>query len=415
MTDAPSPTVSAPGREAAAPAPRVLLQPKAWRRFAQGAPWAFSNEIQMDNAARKRPPGALARLCLPEGDPVALVQFNPHSLIAAREVTRDPAALEAGAPPADWLEARLERAARLRERLFDAPFYRLVHAEADGLPGLVVDRFGGLFVVQANTAGMDRLAARIDAALIDRFGAHAILHRFDSPARAQEGLPQRVELTRGRVEGPIELAENGCAFFADPLAGQKTGWFYDHRDNRAFAARLAAGARVLDLFGYAGGFAVPAAKAGAERVVTVDRSADALALASRAADANGVADRIETEQADVFRSLERRTAAGERFELVIADPPAFVKARKDLKQGARAYRKLARLAASAVADGGALLLASCSHLVSEDVFLEECRRGLLDAGRGARILRRAGAGPDHPLHPHLPESGYLKALVFALD
>ncbi|MEQ8602400.1 MAG: class I SAM-dependent rRNA methyltransferase [Marivibrio sp.] len=397
------------------PARKILLQPKAWKRFAQGAPWAFSNEIQMDNAARKLAAGSVVRICLPEGEPIALAHFNPHSLIAARELSRDPAALEAGRLQDGWLQARLARAASIRERLFDRPFYRLIHAEADGLPGLVIDRYGPVFVVQANTAGMDRLLPEIDAALTETFGAAAIVHRNESASRALEGLTQIVAVSRGTVDGPIAVEENGCAFFCDPLAGQKTGWFFDHRENRAAAARFAPGARVLDLYGYAGAFAIPAAKAGAAEVVTVDRSKEALALCAQAAEANGVADRVRGEKADVFTWLERATADGARFDLVIADPPAFVKARKEIKQGARAYAKLARLAARATAEGGTLLLASCSHLVDEALFLEECRRGLTEAGRSARLLRRGGAGPDHPLHPALPESGYLKALLFALD
>ncbi|MBP5858498.1 class I SAM-dependent rRNA methyltransferase [Marivibrio halodurans] len=394
------------------PTPRLLLQPKAWKRFAEGAPWAFSNEIQMDNAARKLAPGTLARLCLPEGEPAALVHFNPHSLIAARALSREPDHLAAGALPADWLEARIERAAALRARLFEEPYYRLVHAEADGLPGLVIDRFGDIFTVQANTAGMDRLLPRIDAALTDRLGATAIVHRNDSATRGLEGLAEGIEVARGTLDGPVTLRENGALFHADLSTGQKTGWFFDHRENRAFAARLAKGRSVLDLYGYAGAFAIPAALAGATRVVGIDRSAEAQVLAARSAEANGVADRITFERADVFQYLERLETP---FDLVIADPPAFVKNRKSLKQGLRAYAKLARLSAGATAPGGELMLASCSHLVSEDAFLEACRQGLKEAGREARLIRRAGAGPDHPLHPRLAESGYLKALFFTLD
>ena len=395
--------------------PRLLLQPKAYRRFADGAPWAFSNEIQMDNAAKKLTPGTLVTLCRPQGQPIALVHFNPHSLIAARDISRDPTALEAGALPDGWLATRLNRAHALRARLFDAPYYRLIHAEADRLPGLIIDRFDDVFVVQANTAGMDRLLPEIDAALIDVFGARAIVHRNDSASRELEGLKQAITTAHGAPEMPIPLMENGCHFFADPINGQKTGWFFDHRENRAFTARLAHDQQVLDLYGYAGGFAVPAAKAGAQMVTMVDRSQDALDLAARAAQANGVTERLHLEKADVFEYLEASAAAGKRFGLVIADPPAFVKSRKSVKQGARAYTKLARLAAGVTAEGGTVMLASCSHLVGDDLFLESCRRGLNEAGRQARLIRRAGAGPDHPLHPNLAESGYLKALVFALD
>jgi 23S rRNA (cytosine1962-C5)-methyltransferase len=224
-----------------------------------------------------------------------------------------------------------------------------------------------------------------------------------------------VKLAKGSLDGPVELKENGLRFLADPREGQKTGWFYDQRDNRAAVARLAAGARLLDVYSYAGGFALAGAAAGAREVVAVDRSQAALDLAQGAAGLNGLAERCRFRRAEAFEELERLAEAGERFDIVVADPPAFVKSKKELNQGARGYRKLARLSAALVAPEGFLFIASCSHNMPVDEFERQVARGLGDAGREGRILRAAGAAADHPLHPALPESAYLKSLLLQLD
>jgi 23S rRNA (cytosine1962-C5)-methyltransferase len=226
-------------------------------------------------------------------------------------------------------------------------------------------------------------------------------------------LEDYVRAVRGGFDGPLELEENGLAYLADPVGGQKTGWFYDQRDNRRFMARLARGRRVLDLYAYSGGFAVAAAKAGAAAVIAVDSSEAALALAEASAARNGVA--LRCLRGHVFEEAERMAAAGERFGVVIADPPPFAKSRKDVPTALRGYRKLARLCARLVEPQGFLFLASCSHAIEPDRFAEECGRGVGDARRSARLLRSAGAAPDHPVHWRLPESAYLKALVYQLD
>jgi 23S rRNA (cytosine1962-C5)-methyltransferase len=310
---------------------------------------------------------------------------------------------------------RFERALRLRERLYDRPYYRLVHAEADGLPGLVVDRFGAILVVQTNAAGMDRLMPVILDALRTLLEPQAIVLRNDSPARTQEGLNLETRVAMGAIAGAVTVEENGAVFQADLLAGQKTGWFFDQRDNRAFVAGLAADARVLDLYCYSGGFAIAAACKGASSVLGIDRSEPALTLAAEAARRNGAADRVVFRRGDVFAEATALAAEGERFDIVIADPPAFARSKRDVPAALRGYRKLARLAAQLTAPGGFLFLASCSHNVGAAEFAEAVRRGLVDAGRGARILRSAGASPDHPVHPALPESAYLNALTLTLD
>jgi 23S rRNA (cytosine1962-C5)-methyltransferase len=230
-----------------------------------------------------------------------------------------------------------------------------------------------------------------------------------------EGLAQETRWVKGVRDGPVEMVENGVRFLADLAGGQKTGWYFDHRENRALVARFARDARVLDLYSYLGGFGIQAAAAGAAEVVMVDRSEPALALAERSAALNGVAEKCRLVRANVFGEMERRAAAGERFDVVVADPPAFVKSKKDLRAGARGYRKLARLAAALVAPGGLLFTASCSHHMGGDPFTEELRRGIAAAGRTGRILYAGGAGPDHPVHLHLPENAYLKTRLVQLD
>ncbi len=389
--------------------PDLHLRPGAHKRVRGGYPWAYSNEIAMDAAAKALPRGGLVRLVSANGEALGVATFNPHTLIAARVLDRDPGATIDEA----WFAARLERALALREKLYRGGCYRLVHAEADLLPGLVVDRYGDVLAAQLNTAGMDLRREALLAALKRVTGASAIVLRDDSWARGLEGLPTAVE---GDVlPWAVSLRENGLEFFADLGGGQKTGWFYDQRDNRAAVAALARDARVLDVYAYAGGFGVACAAAGAGEVTMVDRSEPALALATRAAEANGVGARCRSVKAEAFGELERLGAAGERFDVVIADPPAFVKSRKDLGAGSRAYRKLARLAAALVAPGGFLFVASCSHNVGVELFAEQVARGLEDAARSGRILRSVGAAADHPVHPLLPESAYLTGQLLQLD
>ena len=391
--------------------PRVTLLPGHDKRARHGHPWIYSNEIAMDAAAKALPPGTLVTVVTAEGTQVAAATFNPHTLIAARVLTR-----EAGSHIHDeFIRRRLRRALEIRDRLYPRPFYRLVHAEADGLPGLVIDRYGDVLAVQVNTAGMAMLWPSVQESLLALLSPRAIVLRGDSPARTQEGLPVGVDMAVGELDGPVEIEENGGRFAIDVLGGQKTGWFFDQRDNRAWVARLASGVRVLDLYTYGGGFAVAAALGGASSVLALDRSEPALASAAASAELSGVAATCTFKRGEVFAELEGRAKGEERWDVVIADPPAFVKSRKDLASGTRGYRKLTRLAAQVTAPGGYLFVASCSHNVDLPLFSEQVARGLADAGRSGRILRTGGAGPDHPVHPLLPESAYLKSLTLALD
>src|SRR5215469_7152526 len=262
--------------------PVVRLLPGHDKRVALGHPWIYSNEIAMDASTKALPPGGLISLVTANGKHLGVATFNPHTLIAARLLHRE------FSLPIDesFLVARLERALALRRRLYDAPYYRLIHAEADGLPGLVVDRFGDVLSCQINTAGIARLEDALLTALEQALAPRAIVLRNDTAARALEGLAGEERVAFGTLAPPIEIVENGAKFLIDPLAGQKTGWFYDQRENRRFVSRFAAGARVLDLYCFAGGFAVQAALAGAEQVLAIDSSAPALDWAAAAAKLN---------------------------------------------------------------------------------------------------------------------------------
>jgi len=391
--------------------PVVAIAAGRHRRAAGGHPWVYSNEVVMDAAAKALPRGSLVTLKGADGNALGVATFNPNALVAARLLDRDPGTRI----DRDFFIARLERALALRRRLYAEPYGRLVHAEADGLPGLVIDRYGATLVAQLNTAGMARLEGEIVAAAAAALAPDAIVLRNDGTARAIEGLEDEARTALGTVAGPVEIRENRARYLVDVLAGQKTGWFYDQRENRRFVSGLAAGARVLDVYCYTGGLAILAALAGADRVLGIDRSEPALALAAASADLNDQGSCCRFARGEAFHELERLGRAGERFDVVAADPPAFVKAKKDLGPGLRGYRKLVRLAAALVAPGGILFVASCSHNVTAEDFAEAVRRGLGDAERTGRILVSAGAAPDHPVHPALPESAYLKAMTLALD
>ena len=391
--------------------PSIALLSGRHRRAEAGHPWIYSNEVAMDTAARALTPGSLVTLQRADGSPLGVAMFNPHTLLAARLLDRD----TARPIGRRFLARRIERALKLRERLFNQPYYRLVHAEADGLPGLVIDRFGAVLVVQSNAAGMARLEPLVLDALGELLSPEAIVQRNDSPARGLEGLASETRVATGSLERPVPVDENGAVFRADLLAGQKTGWFFDQRDNRRFIASMARGARVLDLYCYTGGFAVEAARGGAAAVLGIDGSEPALALAIQAAELNGVGQRCSFRRGEAFAEAGGLAAKGERFDIVVADPPAFAKSRKGVPAALRGYRKLARLAASVTAGGGILFIASCSFHVDAADFAEAVRRGLADAGRAGRILRIAGADADHPVHPALPETAYLKTLTLAVD
>ncbi|WP_426957861.1 class I SAM-dependent rRNA methyltransferase [Muricoccus radiodurans] len=389
--------------------PTLRLLPGRDRRAAAGHPWVFSNEIAMAPDARALSPGTPVRIEGPDGAPYGVHHFNPHTLIAARRLSRDPAEL---LDDAFWT-ARIAECLALRTRLFATPHYRLTHAEADGLPGLVLDRYGDLITLQANTAGMEAATPAILRALETLVAPRAVVARNDSSVRALEGLPETATLLHG-TDPTGRVEEGGVTFAVDPLGGQKTGWFFDQRENRARVANLARGETVLDAFCHTGGFGLQAAKSGARHVTLLDRSDHALATAMETARSNGLDGAVEPMRGDALETLARLRDQARSFGVVVADPPAYAKARKDIPAALRAYERLARFAASLVAPGGILFIASCSHHVAPGDFADTVLAGVRRARRDARILAITGAGPDHPIHPMLPESAYLKGLTLHL-
>jgi 23S rRNA (cytosine1962-C5)-methyltransferase len=389
--------------------PVIRLRPKAGARARAGAPWIFSNEVEMTAAAKALPRGAIVEVMGDDGVLLGTGTFNANSLIAIRLLRqRSRSSIDV-----EFFRERIKSALALRAALYDKPFYRLIHAEGDGLPGLIVDRFGDALSVQANTAGMEALQPVWLAALQAELSPRAIVARNDAPSRALEGLPEFKGVIAGALEGPVEVEEGAARFEADLLGGQKTGWYFDQREWHAFMAKLSRGRTVLDAYCYAGGFGIAALKSGAASARFVDASEPALNLVRKNLALNGLPAQAQT-RGDAMDVLEQMQSA-ERFGAVIADPPPFVRSRKDLEAGAKGYRKLARLAAGLVAPGGFLYLASCSHAIDVERFAFECTTGVARAGRTGRILASGGAAPDHPVHPQLPESAYLKALVFQLD
>ncbi|WP_417524779.1 RSP_2647 family RNA methyltransferase [Marinovum sp.] len=393
--------------------PVIRLKPKAnARAIRHGAPWVFANEVVTDRRTRSIAPGALAVLEDADRTPLALIAANPTSKIIGRVLSRD----VTEAVDQAWFAARLGKALALRARLYDAPFYRLVHAEADGLPGLVIDRFGDTAVVQPNAAWLEVRLDALTAALQEVTGVSHVLKNAGGRTRALEGLDDVSGVLAGQApEAALPVKMNGATYMADLTGGQKTGLFFDQRDNHAFAARLVApGAKVLDVFSHVGGFGLAMLAAGAESALCVDGSAPALALAEEGARASGHDDRLAVRQGDAFDALTALAEEGAQFDVVICDPPAFAPSKQALEAGLRAYERIARLAAPLVAEGGYLGLCSCSHAADLGAFRTACTRGIGRAGRQASLIHTGFAGPDHPLMPQLAESGYLKALFYRL-
>jgi 23S rRNA (cytosine1962-C5)-methyltransferase len=390
--------------------PVVRLIPKAnARAIRHGYPWVYANEMVLDRRTKGLAPGTLAILQDANRAPMGLVAFNPLSKIAARvlDISVD-AVIDQS-----WFEVRIARAQALRSKFYDAPYYRLIHAEADGLPGVVIDRFGDTLVVQPNAAWADGLLEPLCAALVAVTGATNVLKNAGGRTRSLEGLDDVSGVLTGVLpDGPLPVPMNGATYMADLTGGQKTGLFYDQWPNHAFVASLARGARVLDVFAHVGGFGLAALAAGAQSALAVDGSAPALELAQAGAEAMGAADRFTTRQGDAFDTLAALRSEGAEFDVVICDPPAFAPSRSSLEAGLRAYERIARLAAPLVADNGILGLCSCSHAADLSQFRVSSVRGIGRAGRQATLLHTGFAGPDHPQLPQLAESGYLKSLFF---
>lgn len=390
--------------------PIIRLRPKRGRRFFEGAPWLYADEVVTDRRTKNLSPGTVATLESADRTPLATVAVTPASTIMARVLDRDPAVEIDGG----WLRARLQAALTHREALFDAPFYRLIHAEGDGMPGVIIDRFGDAAVIQPNAAWADVRIDTLAEALADVTGVSTIIVNGSGRTRTLEGLDDRVWVERGGVDAPIQTPMNGATYMADLIGGQKTGLFFDQRPNHAMAAQIVRGGSVLDVFSHVGGFGLAALAGGAKSALSVDSSAAALALAQQGAEATGVADRFDARAGKAFDVMRALSEDGRSFDVVVCDPPAFAPSKNALDKGLRAYETAARLAASLVAPGGYLVLCSCSHAATPDLFRGACQRGIQSAGRSASLFYVGQAGPDHPAHYALPETSYLKSLFYRL-
>jgi 23S rRNA (cytosine1962-C5)-methyltransferase len=375
------------------------------RRLNTGHLWIYSNEVDTARTPLHAfEAGQAVRIESSTGRPLGTAYVNPHSLICARIVSRDSARVLDRA----LLVQRIRTALALRGRLYRAPYYRLIYGEADALPGLVVDRYGDVLVVQLTTAGMERLKDEVLAALDEVIGPAAVLLRNDSPIRQLEGLPSYVE-SFGPVPEYIELEEDGVRFQISVSKGQKTGWFFDQRDNRLRLDRYARGARVLDLFSYTGAWGIRAAMHGAREVLCVDSSQEALDRLQASTELNGLVNRATGRKGEAFDVLRSLRESGEQFDLIVLDPPAFIKRKKDSKAGQEAYLRLNQLAMEVLTSDGILVSASCSwHLEAaklQQILLQAARH----QARGLQILEYGRQSADHPVHPAIPESEYLKA------
>ncbi|MGM0593757.1 MAG: class I SAM-dependent rRNA methyltransferase [Pseudomonadota bacterium] len=383
----------------------LYLKKNEDRRLRQGHLWVYSNEVDSKRSALPDfEPGQPVTLYASDGKAIGNGYVNPHSLICARLISRNTRQLL----DRSLLVHRLNIALSLRQRLFDKPFYRLVHGESDALPGLVVDRFGDVVVAQLNTAGMEAVKEVVVEALEKVLKPAAILWRNDSAMRELEGLERYVVPALGEVPESVAIEENATRFEVPLLSGQKTGWFYDHRANRAAVQRLSSGLRVLDVFSYIGGWGIQAAVAGATEVVCVDASSRALDQVEQNAALNGVAGRVASIEGDAFEALKALRAERERFDLVIVDPPAFIKRKKDAKKGIEAYRRINQAAMQLLGKDGLLVSASCSFHLQRRVLAEQLHQAARHLDRSLQIIAQGHQGADHPIHPAIPETEYIK-------
>ena len=387
----------------AAELPALRLRRNEDRRLQAGHLWVFSNEVDTQQTPLTGfGAGSLARVLAHNDRALGLAYVNPKSLISARMLGTWKI------PTTDWFAGRIEVALALRERLYVDPYYRLVYGESDGLPGLVIDRYGARCVIQIGTAGMEALKPRIQEALLQILDLDALLYKNDSGAREMEGLPSYVEAVLGDVGAAGSVVEDGLKFNVPMAEGQKTGWFFDQAFNRrALAKYVPRGARVLDVFSYVGAWGLHAARAGASEVVCVDSSAAALELAAGNAERNAL--RVMTRKGDAFDVLESLAKEGARFDVVVIDPPAFAKRRKDLPKALAAYKRLNQLAMQVLASDGILVSCSCSYHVSAEELQDAIAKAARAADKHVQILEFGGQSPDHPVHPAIPETRYLKA------
>ncbi|MGZ5006399.1 MAG: class I SAM-dependent rRNA methyltransferase [Methylobacter sp.] len=392
--------------------PEIYLKKNEDKRLRKGHLWVFSNEVDTKRSPLEQfNTGDLVQVKSDDGKVLGTAYINPQALICARLLSRKPN-LKCGA---NFFKERLTTALALREKLFDKPYYRLVFGESDGLPGLVIDRFGPVLSVQITTAGIEQRKESLFSALHELLSPEAIILKNDNSQRQQEGLGLESELAFGTLPEPLIIEENGARFKIDILGGQKTGWFYDHRSSRAQLASIAKNRRILDLFCYTGAWGIPAAMAGATEVTCVDASESALALAKENAVLNHVQDKIHFERNDVFEFLKQARLENKLYDIIVLDPPALIKRKKDFKQGYEAYRRLNHLALQVLSKNGILISASCSHHLSRENLHEILRSSGRHIDRHLVFFAGGGQGPDHPIDPAAPETEYLKTFFCSVS
>lgn len=386
--------------------PVLRLRRGEERRLRSGHLWIYSNEVDIERTPLKTlEPGVEVVIEDYRGKPLGRAYANPRSLICARLFSRNPDQ----SMTKSFLKKRIGAAVELRERFFPARSYRAVFGEADGLPGLVVDRFGDTFVLQSGTAGMDRAMDNVAGALQALYQPQAIVAKNETGVRELEGLDSWSGALHGEMPEDVSLEENGAAFRAPLAEGQKTGWFYDHRASRRRVLPMVRGLRVLDVFSYCGAWGVEAAVHGARSVLCVDSSEVALDYAQRNARDNNVAEQVRTMHADAFAAMKELAASAERYDLVILDPPAFIKRKKDFRNGLAGYHAINELAMRLVEPGGYLVSASCSMHLRREQLLDVVRSSGRHIDRFVQVLAGEGQGEDHPIHPAIPETAYLKS------
>jgi len=384
----------------------IKLNKNADRRLREGHSWIYSNEINTKlTSLQNFEAGEIVDVVNHQDKWLGRGYINPNSLICIRLLTRD----KKIAVNKSLIVHRLNVALSLRERFYEKPFYRLVYGDSDGLPGLIVDRYGDYCTVAISTAGMENLKEAIVEALNQVIKPKGIVFRNDSSARAIEGLDRYAEIGFGDVPESVMIEEGDCEFSVSLLEGQKTGWFYDQAANRRRMLDYVQGKTVLDVCSYIGAWSVQAARAGAEKVTSVDVSESALDQLFHNAELNGVSDKVEAIQGDAFEALKALKQEGEKFDVIILDPPAFIKRRKDIKQGVIAYRRMNEMAIRLLNNDGILISASCSfHLSSQDL-LKTLQQSARHNDRWLQVLEEGKQGRDHPVNPAIVETGYLKA------
>ena len=376
------------------------------RRIKGGHPWVFSNEISEIRGEHEA--GVAAEICDAGGGYLGTGHYNPRSLIAVRILSREREDID---DPA-FLRRRLEAALELRRSLYPGlKTFRLVHGEGDFLPGLVVDRYDGYLSVQFLTCGMERRRETVIAVLRDLLAPKGIAGRNDVAVRALEGLEERVELLDGEIPPVVEVEEHGLRFRVDLLGGQKTGHFLDQKENHLLLQGICTGKEVLDCFSYSGSWGTHAASFGARKVTCVDISPRAVGLARENAALNGLSGIVTCEEADAFDRLRSLKSEGRRFDVVVLDPPAFVKSRKALKEAEKGYLTINRRAMELLRPGGYLVTCSCSYHMGRELFRDVLTKAAQQAGRTMRLVTSRAQAPDHPVLLAVPETEYLKCVM----